>query len=253
MKSWLDGWTIYLLGVKGHSMAVWVGISWYSQRWRDLRLYIPDLLTCLIRWTWCSDWVGGTVVLRIDFSAELLERLQRTSHISKWYSLMRVWVKLKVTCQPCLILFHYLSCPLCIVCLLSDPFTFCYLCLFLPQLENVIHKSVKLDVTSIPSHVVHNQTATMLEIGTNILTHTAEQTRKLNVVEAKVTTSRHAAALFPWKQISWIWFLTSFLQVLNHTSRIEIQLLENSLSTNKLEKELLLQTSEISRLRDKNR
>lgn len=43
------------------------------------------------------------------------------------------------------------------------------------------------------------------------------------------------------------------LQVLNHTSRIEIQLLENSLSTNKLEKELLLQTSEISRLRDKNR
>lgn len=33
---------------------------------------------------------------------------------------------------------------------------------------------------------VHNQTATMLEIGTNLLTQTAEQTRKLNVVEAKV-------------------------------------------------------------------
>ncbi|GLD58049.1 angiopoietin-4-like protein, partial [Lates japonicus] len=92
-------------------------------------------------------------------------------------------------------------------------------------LENFIQKTVRRDITNIPSHIVHNQTATMLEIGTNLLTHTAEQTRKLNVVEAKV---------------------------LNHTSRIEIQLLENSLSTNKLEKELLLQTSEISRLRDKN-
>ncbi|XP_044039708.1 angiopoietin-1 isoform X2 [Siniperca chuatsi] len=96
---------------------------------------------------------------------------------------------------------------------------------WLQKLENVIQKSMKPGIINIPSHVVHNQTATMLEIGTNLLTHTAEQTRKLNVVEAKV---------------------------LNHTSRIEIQLLENSLSTNKLEKELLLQTSEISRLRDKN-
>ncbi|KAF1392160.1 hypothetical protein PFLUV_G00049680 [Perca fluviatilis] len=96
---------------------------------------------------------------------------------------------------------------------------------WLQKLENVIQKSVQPGITNIPSHVVHNQTATMLEIGTNLLTHTAEQTRKLNVVEAKV---------------------------LNHTSRIEIQLLENSLSTNKLEKELLLQTSEISQLRDKN-
>ncbi|XP_035003925.1 angiopoietin-4 [Hippoglossus stenolepis] len=96
---------------------------------------------------------------------------------------------------------------------------------WLQKLENFVQNSVRRDITNIPSHVVHNQTATMLEIGTNLLTRTAEQTRKLNVVEAKV---------------------------LNHTSRIEIQLLENSLSTNKLEKELLLQTSEISQLRDKN-
>uniref|UniRef100_A0AAQ5Z5P3 Fibrinogen C-terminal domain-containing protein n=1 Tax=Amphiprion ocellaris TaxID=80972 RepID=A0AAQ5Z5P3_AMPOC len=96
---------------------------------------------------------------------------------------------------------------------------------WLHKLENFIQRSMRRDVANIQSHVVHNQTATMLEIGTNLLTHTAEQTRKLNVVEAKV---------------------------LNHTSRIEIQLLENSLSTNKLEKELLLQTSEISQLRDKN-
>uniref|UniRef100_A0A7N8XB44 Angiopoietin 4 n=1 Tax=Mastacembelus armatus TaxID=205130 RepID=A0A7N8XB44_9TELE len=96
---------------------------------------------------------------------------------------------------------------------------------WLQKLESVIQRSMRPDITNIPSHVVHNQTAAMLEIGTNLLTRTAEQTHKLNVVEAKV---------------------------LNHTSRIEIQLLENSLSTNKLEKELLLQTSEISRLRDKN-
>uniref|UniRef100_A0A3Q4GZK4 Angiopoietin 4 n=1 Tax=Neolamprologus brichardi TaxID=32507 RepID=A0A3Q4GZK4_NEOBR len=97
---------------------------------------------------------------------------------------------------------------------------------WLQKLENFLQKNNRRDVANMQSHVVHNQTATMLEIGTNLLTHTAEQTRKLHVVEAKV---------------------------LNHTSQIEIKLLENSLSTNKLEKELLLQTSEISRLQDKNR
>ncbi|XP_034021829.1 angiopoietin-4 isoform X2 [Thalassophryne amazonica] len=96
---------------------------------------------------------------------------------------------------------------------------------WLQKLENVVQKSMRPDVTRMQSHAVHNQTAAMLEIGTSLLMHTAEQTRKLNVVEAKV---------------------------LNHTSRIEIQLLENSLSTNKLEKELLLQTSEISRLQAMN-
>ncbi|KAM9409977.1 angiopoietin-4 [Pholidichthys leucotaenia] len=96
---------------------------------------------------------------------------------------------------------------------------------WLQKLENFIQKNMRREVSTIQSDVVHNQTAAMLQIGTNLLTHTAEQTRKLNMVET---------------------------QVLNHTSRIEIQLLENSLSTNKLEKELLLQTTEISRLRDKN-
>ncbi|XP_068578210.1 angiopoietin-4 [Cebidichthys violaceus] len=97
--------------------------------------------------------------------------------------------------------------------------------LWLQKLENVIQRSVKPNGASAQSRAVHNHTAAMLEIGTSLLTHTAEQTRKLGVVEAKV---------------------------LNRTSRMEIQLLENSLSTNKLEKELLLQTSQISRLRDKN-
>ncbi|KAH0619293.1 hypothetical protein JD844_019247 [Phrynosoma platyrhinos] len=40
--------------------------------------------------------------------------------------------------------------------------------------------------------------------------------------------------------------------VLNQTSRIEIQLLENSLSTNKLEKQLLMQTNEIHKLQNRN-
>ncbi|KAG2461419.1 ANGP1 protein, partial [Polypterus senegalus] len=80
-------------------------------------------------------------------------------------------------------------------------------------------------MVQIQAKAVQNQTATMLEIGTNLLTQTAEQTRKLTDVEA---------------------------QVLNQTSRIEIQLLENSLSTNKLEKQLLLQINELSKLHDRN-
>ncbi|XP_062401702.1 angiopoietin-1 [Sardina pilchardus] len=96
---------------------------------------------------------------------------------------------------------------------------------WLQKLENYIQENIKTEIVQIHANAVHNQTATMLKIGTNLLTKTAEQTLKLNVVEAKV---------------------------MNQTSRIEIQLLENSLSTNKLEKELLMQTSEITKLQDKN-
>ncbi|XP_029682141.1 angiopoietin-4 isoform X1 [Takifugu rubripes] len=96
---------------------------------------------------------------------------------------------------------------------------------WLQKLENTVQRSIQQEAASSPPHVLHNHTAAMLEIGTNLLTHTAEQSRKLSLVEA---------------------------QMLNHTSRMEIQLLENSLSTNKLEKELLLQTSELSQLRAKN-
>ncbi|XP_029103658.1 angiopoietin-1 [Scleropages formosus] len=96
---------------------------------------------------------------------------------------------------------------------------------WLQKLENYIQENIKSELVHIQAHVVHNQTANMLKMGTNLLSQTAEQTRKLNVVEA---------------------------QVLNQTSRIEIQLLENTLSTNKLEKELLMQVSEISKLQNKN-
>ncbi|KAL0978856.1 hypothetical protein UPYG_G00176630 [Umbra pygmaea] len=96
---------------------------------------------------------------------------------------------------------------------------------WIQKLETYIQENIKTEMMHIQTHAVHHQTATMLEIGTNLLTQTAEQTHKLNVVEAKV---------------------------LNQTSRFEIQLLENSLSTNKLEKELLVQTSEMTKLQDKN-
>ncbi|XP_006030610.1 angiopoietin-4 [Alligator sinensis] len=93
------------------------------------------------------------------------------------------------------------------------------------KLESYIQMSVKSEMVQMQQNAVQNQTATMLEIGTSLLSQTAEQTRKLTDVEA---------------------------QVLNQTSRIEIQLLENSLSTNKLEKQLLLQTNEIHALQGRN-
>ncbi|XP_044853773.1 angiopoietin-2-like isoform X1 [Mauremys mutica] len=82
-----------------------------------------------------------------------------------------------------------------------------------------------MELAEIQFHTVQNHTAAILEIGSSLLSQTAEQTRKLTDVET---------------------------QVLNQTSRLEIQLLENSLSTNKLEKQLLLQTQEINKLQEKN-
>uniref|UniRef100_A0AAY5K466 Fibrinogen C-terminal domain-containing protein n=1 Tax=Esox lucius TaxID=8010 RepID=A0AAY5K466_ESOLU len=96
---------------------------------------------------------------------------------------------------------------------------------WLQKIENYIKESMKTEMAQLQQNAVHNHTAAMLEMGTNLLSQTAEQTRKLTDVET---------------------------QVLNQTSRLEIQLLENSLSTNKLEKELLVQTNEISKLHDKN-
>ncbi|XP_067410686.1 angiopoietin-4 [Emydura macquarii macquarii] len=96
---------------------------------------------------------------------------------------------------------------------------------WLLKLESYIEMNMKSEMAWIQQNVVQNQTATMREIGTSLLNQTAEQARKLTVVEA---------------------------QVLNQTSRLEIQLLENSLSTNKLEKQLLMQTNEIHKLQNRN-
>uniref|UniRef100_W5K560 Angiopoietin 2b n=1 Tax=Astyanax mexicanus TaxID=7994 RepID=W5K560_ASTMX len=96
---------------------------------------------------------------------------------------------------------------------------------WLQKLENYIQRNVRSEMVEMQRNVIHTQTATMLEIGTNLLSQSAEHTRKLTDVET---------------------------QVLNQTSRLEIQLLEFSLSTTRLEKQLLQQTQEVSRLNDKN-
>uniref|UniRef100_A0A672PQZ1 Angiopoietin-1-like n=1 Tax=Sinocyclocheilus grahami TaxID=75366 RepID=A0A672PQZ1_SINGR len=92
------------------------------------------------------------------------------------------------------------------------------------QLEHVMENYTQW-LQKLQQSAVHNHTAAMLEMGTSLLSQTAEQTRKLTNVET---------------------------QVLNQTSRLEIQLLENSLSTNKLEKELMIQINEINKIHDKN-
>ncbi|KAM3932353.1 angiopoietin-2 [Leptodactylus fuscus] len=96
---------------------------------------------------------------------------------------------------------------------------------WLLKLENYIQDSMKKEMVEMQKHAVQNHTAMMMEIGTNLLNQTAEQTKKLTDVEA---------------------------QVFNQTSRLELQLLENSFSTNKLEKQITDQTSEINKLQDKN-
>ncbi|KAG7270248.1 hypothetical protein CRUP_013965 [Coryphaenoides rupestris] len=80
---------------------------------------------------------------------------------------------------------------------------------------------------------VQRHAATMLELGSSLLSRSAQHTHKLGLVEAKVTPSPQ-------------------LLVLNQTSRMELRLLENSLSTNRLEKEILLQTNQIDRLHQHN-
>ncbi|XP_048355373.1 angiopoietin-2-like isoform X3 [Sphaerodactylus townsendi] len=93
------------------------------------------------------------------------------------------------------------------------------------QLESYLQESVTAEMSNAHLSAVQNHTVTILEIGTSLLNQTAEQTRKLTDVE---------------------------MQVLNQTSRLEIQVLENSLSTNKLEKQILLQMQAISRLQERN-
>ncbi|KAM8798055.1 angiopoietin-4 [Eudromia elegans] len=97
---------------------------------------------------------------------------------------------------------------------------------WLVKLESYIQGSVRPEAAQLQRAAVRSQTAAVLEIGSSLLNRTAEQSRKLSDVEA---------------------------QVLNQTSRIELQLLETSLSTSKLQKQLLLQTNEIHKLQTQNR
>uniref|UniRef100_A0AAZ3S795 Angiopoietin-1/2/4 domain-containing protein n=2 Tax=Oncorhynchus tshawytscha TaxID=74940 RepID=A0AAZ3S795_ONCTS len=96
---------------------------------------------------------------------------------------------------------------------------------WLQKLERSIQENLRSGMEEMKTNAVHTQTAAMLEIGTKLFSQSAEQTRKLTDVET---------------------------QVLNQTSRMEIQLLEYSLFTNRLEKHVLQQNQEISRLNDKS-
>lgn len=54
------------------------------------------------------------------------------------------------------------------------------------QLENYIVENMKSEMVQLQQNAVQNHTATMLEIGTSLLSQTAEQTRKLTDVETQV-------------------------------------------------------------------
>lgn len=71
------------------------------------------------------------------------------------------------------------------------------------QLEDYIQNSMKQDIVQLQQTAVHNHTATMIEIGTNLLSQTAEQTRKLTNVEAQVRQR-------PIKERTWIKKLTCY-------------------------------------------
>ncbi|KAL2296980.1 hypothetical protein Nmel_015032 [Mimus melanotis] len=132
---------------------------------------------------------------------------------------------------------------------------------FPAQLESYIQSSMKPEMAELQQTAVQNQTATMLEIGSSLLNRSAEQSRKLTDVEAQWW--RYQGCVPETGQpgdtttVVWLWLLVPRLpllprQVLNQTWRIEMQLQENSLSTTKLEKQLLLQTNEIHKLQNRN-
>ncbi|KAK1337352.1 hypothetical protein QTO34_001978 [Cnephaeus nilssonii] len=95
----------------------------------------------------------------------------------------------------------------------------------LQKLERYIQMNLRSQLAQARQHVVQNQTAAVLELGTSLLNQTTAQAHRLTDMEA---------------------------QVLNQTSRMEIQMQETSLSTNKLEKQLFSQGLELHRLQDYN-
>lgn len=55
------------------------------------------------------------------------------------------------------------------------------------QLENFIQENVRSGMEEMKRTAVHTQTAAMLEMGTNLLSQSAEQTRKLTHVETQAS------------------------------------------------------------------
>lgn len=52
---------------------------------------------------------------------------------------------------------------------------------------------MKAEMAQLQQSAVHNRTAAMLEMGTNLLSQTAEQTRKLTDVETQVSSPCEAS------------------------------------------------------------
>lgn len=63
------------------------------------------------------------------------------------------------------------------------------LLVFLLQLENIVQENVRSGMEEMKRSAVHTQTAAMLQMGTNLLSQSAEQTRKLTDVETQVSPS----------------------------------------------------------------
>lgn len=61
------------------------------------------------------------------------------------------------------------------------------------QIENYIRESMKTEMAHLQQSAMHNHTAAMLEMGTSLLSQTAEQTRKLTDVETQVEDQKHHA------------------------------------------------------------
>ncbi|XP_028743286.1 angiopoietin-4 [Peromyscus leucopus] len=97
---------------------------------------------------------------------------------------------------------------------------------WLLKLEQSIRRNLRSNLAQAQQHTAQNETTTMLALGTNLVNQTTAQTDKLTAVEA---------------------------QALNQTSHMKIQMLENSLSTNKLERQMLMQSHELQRLQSRNR
>uniref|UniRef100_A0A8C0YMR0 Fibrinogen C-terminal domain-containing protein n=3 Tax=Cyprinidae TaxID=7953 RepID=A0A8C0YMR0_CYPCA len=98
-----------------------------------------------------------------------------------------------------------------------------YTC-WLQKIEVFVKDSLTEDPTHLQNSAVHSEMIAMLDLGTKLLSQSTQHIRRLTDMET---------------------------QVFNQTCRLEIQSLENSLSSNKLENKLVQQTNEINQLWDK--
>ncbi|XP_054323633.1 angiopoietin-4 isoform X2 [Pongo pygmaeus] len=96
---------------------------------------------------------------------------------------------------------------------------------WLMKLERAIKTILRSKLEQVQQQMAQNQTAPMIELGTSLLNQTTAQTRKLTDMEA---------------------------QLLNQTSRMDAQMPETFLSTNKLENQLLLQRQKLQQLQGQN-